>query len=72
MYTRFQSADPLDPELGMTYRRTVLERGGSIDATRLVSDFLGRSPDHRAFLQNLGLTPDQTLSPRRDEAGVEE
>jgi thimet oligopeptidase len=58
MYTRFQAAGPLDPELGLTYRRTVLEPGGSIDATRLVRDFLGRDPDHRAFLRNLGLPAD--------------
>ena len=58
MYTRFQATGPLNPELGLTYRRTVLERGGSVDATRLVSDFLGRSSDHRAFLHNLGLTPE--------------
>ncbi|MEU4093261.1 M3 family metallopeptidase [Streptomyces sp. NPDC026673] len=58
MYTRFQAAGPLDPELGLTYRRTVLERGGSVDGARLVSDFLGRSPDHRAFLRNLGLVAD--------------
>jgi Zn-dependent oligopeptidase len=57
MYTRFQAAGPLDPELGLTYRRTVLEPGG-VDATRLVRDFLGRGPDHRAFLHNLGLAPD--------------
>jgi len=63
MYTRFQATGPLDPQLGRTYRRTVLERGGSVDATRLVSDFLGRSPDHRAFLHNLGLTPDPESAP---------
>ncbi|MHA6763711.1 hypothetical protein [Streptacidiphilus sp. PAMC 29251] len=46
------------PELGLTYRRTVLERGGSVDATRLVTDFLGRSPNQHAFLHTLGLTPE--------------
>ena len=63
MYTRFQAAGPLDPELGLTLRRTVYERGGSVDATRLVSDFLGREPDHRAFLHHLGLAPDPHPSP---------
>ncbi|MDX3353285.1 Zn-dependent oligopeptidase [Streptomyces sp. ME01-24h] len=71
MYTRFQAAGPLNPELGRLYRRTVLERGGSVDATRLVSDFLGRAPDHRAFLHNLGLIPDPDPSQGHDGAGAE-
>jgi thimet oligopeptidase len=55
MYTRFESAGPLDPAIGLTYRRTVLERGGSVDGDVLVRDFLGREPNNEAFLRDLGL-----------------
>ncbi len=55
MFTRFEAAGLLDPELGAEYRRTVLERGGSVDGDQLVRDFLGREPNSDAFLRGLGL-----------------
>ncbi len=55
MFTRFEGAGLLDPELGAEYRRTVLERGGSVDGDQLVRDFLGREPNSDAFLRGLGL-----------------
>ena len=55
MYTRFEAAGPLDAETGRRYRRTVLERGGSVDGDVLVRDFLGREPNNEAFLRGLGL-----------------
>jgi thimet oligopeptidase len=55
MYTRFQVAGPLDPATGAHYRRTVLERGGSVDAEAMVHDLLGRDPSHDAFLREMGL-----------------
>jgi thimet oligopeptidase len=55
MYTRFEAAGPLDAATGSHYRKTVLERGGSVDGGQLVRDFLGREPDNRAFLRHLGL-----------------
>jgi thimet oligopeptidase len=45
----------LNEALGLEYRRTVLERGGSVDGDVLVRDFLGREPNSDAFLKNLGL-----------------
>lgn len=54
MYTRFEH-DPFDPAVGAHYRKTILERGGSVDGDRMVRDFLGREPRHDAFLRNLGL-----------------
>ena len=56
MYTRFEAAGPLDATMGAHYRRTILERGGSVDGGQLVRDFLGRDPDNRAFLRHLGLS----------------
>ncbi|HWC31302.1 MAG TPA: M3 family metallopeptidase, partial [Dehalococcoidia bacterium] len=55
MFTRFEAAGPLNTELGLEYRRTVLERGGAVDGDVLVRDFLGREPNSEAFLRNLGL-----------------
>lgn len=55
MFTRFEGAGLLNAELGAEYRRTVLERGGSVDGDRLVRDFLGREPNADAFLRGLGL-----------------
>jgi thimet oligopeptidase len=55
MFTRFEAAGPLNQDLGLEYRRKVLERGGSIDGDVLVREFLGREPNNEAFLKNLGL-----------------
>jgi Zn-dependent oligopeptidase len=55
MFTRFEAAGPLNPELGVEYRRQVLERGGAVDGDVLVREFLGREPNSDAFLKNLGL-----------------
>lgn len=55
MYTRFEATSPLDRVIGAHYRRTILERGGSVDGDQLVRDFLGREPSSDAFLRGLGL-----------------
>jgi thimet oligopeptidase len=56
MYTRFEATSPLDRATGMHYRKTILERGGTVDGGQLVRDFLGREPNNEAFLRGLGLT----------------
>ncbi len=55
MFTRFETAGTLSQEMGLSYRRMILERGGSVDGSALVRDFLGREPDSAAFLRNKGL-----------------
>jgi len=55
MYTFFEEHGPLDPATGAHYRKTVLERGGSVDGDELVRGFLGREPNNEAFLRGLGL-----------------
>jgi thimet oligopeptidase len=55
MFTRFEQAGVLDGEIGLEYRRKILERGGSVDGDVLVRDFLGREPNSAAFLRELGL-----------------
>ncbi len=55
MYTRFETAGPLDAKIGAEYRQRVLERGGAVDGDELVRSFLGREPNSDAFLRGLGL-----------------
>ncbi|WP_043710453.1 M3 family metallopeptidase [Corallococcus macrosporus] len=49
LFTVFQEKGLLSPEPAQAYRRAVLEPGGSDDAARLVSAFLGRDYDFRAY-----------------------
>ncbi len=56
MYRRFEETGPLDAAVGMHYRTTILERGGTVDGSQLVRDFLGREPNNAAFLRGLGLS----------------
>jgi thimet oligopeptidase len=55
MYTRFEEHGALDEVTGRHYRKTILERGGSVDGDELVRGFLGREPNNAAFLRGLGL-----------------
>jgi len=55
MYTKFEATSPMDTETGLHYRRTILERGGTVDGDQLVRDFLSREPNNEAFLRGLGL-----------------
>lgn len=54
-YTIFKS-NPMDPEQGRRYRRTVLEKGGSQDEMKSLTEFLGREPKTEAFYKDLGLS----------------
>ncbi len=55
IFSRFESEGILDPTVGLDYRRTILERGGSADENSLLKDFLGRPPNEDAFVRHLGL-----------------
>ena len=55
MFSRFAEEGVLSPEVGMEYRRKVLEPGGTRDAYQLLRDFLGREPRNDAFLKKLGI-----------------
>lgn len=45
----------LDPVIGRKYVQTILAQGGSKDPNELLQDFLGREPNNKAFLKDLGL-----------------
>jgi thimet oligopeptidase len=55
MYTAF--AGEGGAEMGLRYRRKILEPGGSTDGAEMVRRFLGREPNNTAFLRGLGLKP---------------
>ena len=55
MFTAFSDRDILSSDVGMRYRRDILEPNGTIDAADLVVRFLGRDPSNQAFLQHLGI-----------------
>lgn len=55
MFTRFKKEGLLNPQTGMEYRRKVLEKGSSEEEIDLVRGFLGREPNHEAFLEEIGL-----------------
>jgi thimet oligopeptidase len=55
MFTRFEKAGIFDRATGQHYRRTILERGGTVDGDVMVREFLGREPNNEAFLRDLGL-----------------
>lgn len=56
MFSTAFSADPMSREVGMRYRRSVLEKGGSVDEMSLLTEFLGRKPNAHAFHDELGIT----------------
>ncbi|KHN98979.1 Peptidase M3A/M3B [Metarhizium album ARSEF 1941] len=43
-----------NPEAGLRYRQVVLDKGGSVDETRMVTAFLGREPNSDAYLGDIG------------------
>ncbi|MFA5841820.1 MAG: M3 family metallopeptidase [Candidatus Paceibacterota bacterium] len=55
MFTRFKKEGLLNPKTGEDYRREILEVGGSREEMDSVRKFLGRAPDDKAFLKEIGL-----------------
>ncbi len=56
MYSKFEEMGNTNPEVGMLYRKEILERGGSLDADDMLVNFLGREPSNEAFLAKLGIS----------------
>ncbi len=55
MFTRFEKEGLLNPKTGADYLHNILEPGGTKDPYVLITAFLGRQPNHKAFLKSLGL-----------------
>ncbi len=57
MYSAFEAAGVLSPEVGMRYRKEIYEKGGTLDGKDLARNFLGREMNNKAFMRDLGLAP---------------
>ncbi|RMG31057.1 MAG: hypothetical protein D6732_15215 [Methanobacteriota archaeon] len=57
MYSRFEKEGPTSRQVGMEYRRFILEPGNDIEEEELLRRYLGREPNNEAFLKSLGLKP---------------
>ena len=55
MFSVFESEGILNPEVGMRYRKEILEPSGSRSAFESLEAFLGRKPNAEAFIKGLGL-----------------
>lgn len=55
MFTRFAERGILNKKIGAEYRKIILEKGSSDEEMRLLENFLGRKPNNKAFLNEIGL-----------------
>ena len=53
--SRFKKEGIDNEKTGLSYRKEILQPGGSKDANDLIYNFLGREPNDKAFLTKLGL-----------------
>ncbi|MBI5077837.1 MAG: Zn-dependent oligopeptidase [Candidatus Yonathbacteria bacterium] len=54
MFTRFAKEGILNKNTGADYKKWILEKGGSMEEIDLVKGFLGRTPNNKAFLKEIG------------------
>lgn len=55
MFTRFEKEGIMNKKTGADYKKWILEKGGSMEEIDLVKGFLGRSPNNKAFLKEIGV-----------------
>ncbi|MBI5798569.1 MAG: Zn-dependent oligopeptidase, partial [Candidatus Yonathbacteria bacterium] len=55
MFTRFEKEGIMNKKTGADYKKWILEKGGSMDELDLVKGFLGRAPNNKAFLKEIGV-----------------
>lgn len=56
MWSKFEEEGAMNKELGMKYRKLILEPGGAKDHLSMVKQFLGRDPNAEALLKDLGVS----------------
>lgn len=54
-FSEFEKKGLRSKEVGMRWRKEVLEKGGTEDEIKLVKNFLKRAPSQKAFLKEVGL-----------------
>lgn len=54
-FSEFEKHGVFNPETGLKFRREVLEKGGTLEETEMVKNFLGRKEDIKPFLKSIGL-----------------
>lgn len=55
MFTRFEKEGIMNKKTGADYKKWILEKGGSAEEIDLVKGFLGRTPNNKAFLKEIGI-----------------
>ena len=55
MYSTFEKEGVLNQEVGLRFRKTILEKGGTENPMNLVRTFLRRDPNNEAFLKKQGI-----------------
>lgn len=55
VFSRFAETGLKNKKTGKELREYILSRGGSVDETLQLKQFLGRSPNNKAFLKELGI-----------------
>ncbi|MBN2804288.1 MAG: Zn-dependent oligopeptidase [Deltaproteobacteria bacterium] len=53
LFTRFTKEGMLNPKTWADYKAKIISQGGSVDAEKMVEDFLGRKTDFNAFKEYL-------------------
>jgi thimet oligopeptidase len=53
MFTLFEKKGLLSSEMGMRYRKSILEKGDTAEAGQLLEQFLKRKPSNKAFFKKL-------------------
>lgn len=54
-FGEFKKHGVFKPEIGLKFRRAILEKGGTLDEEKMVENFLGRPANNEPFLRAIGL-----------------
>jgi len=57
MFTAFRAAGLENPQVGLRYRKLILEPAGTYDADVEIANFLGRPVNSNAYFKQLGIQP---------------